>query len=69
MSWRFAKNSAAAAVKVMQVDLKRREGRDFKGSWDFDDEDLIEAHLKVEVDRGKDLKEKDEGFFGKDEEK
>lgn len=29
----------------------------------------MEAHLKDGVDRGKDLKEKDEGFFGKDEEK
>jgi hypothetical protein len=35
----------------------------------LDEEALIEMHLKDDVDLGKDLREKDEGFLGKDEEK
>lgn len=38
-------------------------------SWDLGDEALIATHLKDDVDLGKDLREKDECFFRKDEEK
>ena len=63
MRWRFAKSRAAAAVKVMHVDLRRREGSDCR-TWGFDEE----AHLKDGVDRREDLKESDDRFWGSDEE-
>lgn len=62
MRWRFAKNRAEAAVKVMHVDLRRREGSDCKG-WGFDEDDA----LTEGVDRREDLKESDDDFWGNDE--
>lgn len=60
LRWRFARKRADAAVKVMHVDLRIREGSD------CDEEALTEANLTEGVDRREDLKESDD-FWGNDE--
>lgn len=70
LSWRLTKRRAAAVVRVMHVDLKRRKGVDFWrgviGFCDLEEEALIGVCLKEEFARINDLKGANVGCFGKE---
>lgn len=60
LSWRLTKRRAAAVVRVMHVDLRRRKGVDFWrgviGFCDLEEEALIGVCLKEEFGRISGLK-------------
>lgn len=70
LSWRLTKRRAAAVVRVMHVDLKRRKGVDFWrgviGFCDLEEEALIGVCLKEEFGRINGLKGGNDGCFGKE---